>query len=179
MANIRVTCPTCNSELEIDAEYVGQEVECGSCLQVFVAEAKPSGSGRKIPGSSTGKSKPASKPKRKRRRDDDDEYDHDRRDDYDDDDYAPPRRRRSEGGTGLAVTSLVLGIASIPMACCCGLFALPLSFGAAICGGIAMKNPEGKGMAVAGLVLGILGIALTILSVAIGIGMNLNNQQFR
>ena len=38
MANIRVSCPTCKAELEIDAQYVGQEVECGSCLQVFVAQ---------------------------------------------------------------------------------------------------------------------------------------------
>lgn len=38
MANIRVTCPTCKQELEIDAQYIGQEVECGSCLQVFVAK---------------------------------------------------------------------------------------------------------------------------------------------
>ena len=38
MANIRVNCPTCKAELEIGEEYVGQEVECGKCLQPFKAE---------------------------------------------------------------------------------------------------------------------------------------------
>jgi predicted Zn finger-like uncharacterized protein len=38
MANVRVHCPTCNAELEIDDRYLGQEVECGSCLETFVAE---------------------------------------------------------------------------------------------------------------------------------------------
>jgi predicted Zn finger-like uncharacterized protein len=104
MANIRVTCPACKSELEIDQSFDGQEVECGNCLEVFTAK-KPGGAGRsgtgKIPGagkspagtSGTGssKSKSADKPARKKRRDedDDDDYEHDRRrrDDDDDDDY--------------------------------------------------------------------------------------------
>ena len=38
MANVRVKCPTCNAELEIGEEHLGKEVDCGSCLQVFVAE---------------------------------------------------------------------------------------------------------------------------------------------
>ena len=173
MATIRVTCPTCKQELEIDSQHIGQEVECGSCLQVFVA---------KDPND---KGPPARKPykarrdddededekprkKKKRRRDDDDDYG-----DYDDD-YDRPARG-SGGGSGLAVISLVLGILSLPMACCCGLFSLPVSLGATITGGIAMKNPEGKGMAVTGLILGILGIILCIVALAIGVGMNLNN----
>ena len=42
MANIRVNCPTCKAELEIGQEYLGKEVECGSCLQPFkVEDAKP------------------------------------------------------------------------------------------------------------------------------------------
>src|SRR5262249_24789296 len=150
MSTIRVTCPTCNSELEVDAEFDGQEVECGNCLQVFVAKgpkssqsSRPSGTGgTKIPGASTGGSSPkppTEEPERKpakrrsRRDDDDDDAEHDRRrrDDYDDDeDYYSPPPRRSGAGTGLATTSLILGILSIPMACCCGLFSLPLSIGA-------------------------------------------------
>ena len=38
MASIRVTCPMCGKLLEVGAEHAGQEVECGECLQVFVAE---------------------------------------------------------------------------------------------------------------------------------------------
>jgi predicted Zn finger-like uncharacterized protein len=84
MANIRVTCPACKSELEIDAAFDGQEVECGNCLEVFTAK-KPGGAGSsdtgKIPGagresaSGSGRSKPADKPARKKRRDDDDDDD--------------------------------------------------------------------------------------------------------
>ena len=35
---IRVTCPACHDTLEVDAEHVGREVECGSCLQPFTVE---------------------------------------------------------------------------------------------------------------------------------------------
>ena len=31
MATITVRCPTCECELELGAQYQGQEVECGSC----------------------------------------------------------------------------------------------------------------------------------------------------
>lgn len=37
MAKIRVRCPACDSDLEIDEAFEGQEVECGSCLNVFSA----------------------------------------------------------------------------------------------------------------------------------------------
>ena len=42
MPNIRVTCPTCKTELEVDAAHEGQEVECGNCLQVFIESDVPS-----------------------------------------------------------------------------------------------------------------------------------------
>src|SRR5688572_10078948 len=110
MANIRVTCPACKTELEIDAEFEGQEVECGNCLEVFKAKP-PSSAGSpgtgKIPGAGKGSSSGSSRgrssgaPKKRRRDDDDDDYEHDRRrrdDDDDDFDYAPSSRRR--GGEG-------------------------------------------------------------------------------
>ncbi len=60
MATIRVTCPTCGKALEVGAEYDGQEVECGECLQVFVARGPGGG---KIKGKpSTGGKIPAAKP---------------------------------------------------------------------------------------------------------------------
>jgi predicted Zn finger-like uncharacterized protein len=167
MANVRITCPTCHAELEIEEEHVGREVECGSCLQAFVAE---DGTSKK-------------KPYRMRRPKDDDRDDDDvrprrrrrsRRREYDDDyDYRPSSA--SSGGSGLAVLSLILGILSLPMACCCGLFSLPCTLGATITGSIALKNPDGKGMAVTGMVLGIIGLVLSVVMVAIGVGMNLNN----
>jgi TM2 domain-containing membrane protein YozV len=38
MSLARITCPACARILEVDAEAVGQEVECGACLHVFVAK---------------------------------------------------------------------------------------------------------------------------------------------
>ncbi|HEY1190100.1 MAG TPA: DUF4190 domain-containing protein [Gemmata sp.] len=180
MPDIRVTCPTCKTQLEIDSVYEGEEVECGNCLQVFTATTKkPAGSDR---GSgSSGSIRGSTSRSRSRDDDDDDDYDRPRRsrrrdDDYDDDDdYDPrPRRRSGGGGNGLAVTSLVLGILSLPC-CLCPLVGIMTSIGAIITGSIGMKNREGKGMAVAGLVMGIIGLVLAIINAAAGAAMNMNN----
>jgi predicted Zn finger-like uncharacterized protein len=169
MANVRVTCPTCKAELEIGEEHLGKEVECGSCLQPFVAEDP---SRRKGPYRM-----------RRPREDDQDDDDNDRRkkkrrreDDYEDDyDYSPPGTTARGGGNGLAVTALVLGILAIPLSCCCGLCSLPVSIGAIVTGGIGMKNLNGRGMSIAGLVLGILAIVITIGGFFLGFGMNMAN----
>lgn len=188
MANIRVKCPTCQTDLEIDAEFEGQEVECGNCLQVFVAKSASSSSSgsRKTPGSSRGRrsdddaEEERPKKKKKKRRRDDDDYDHD----YDDDDdyYGPPAS--SGGSNALGIVSLVLGILSVVIAiatvCCCPFVAVPFSLGAIITGLIGMGNPESKGMAIGGLITGILslGICLVIL-ILTGFQMQQNPNQFR
>src|SRR6187401_201743 len=118
MANIRVTCPTCGKMLEVGAEHAGQEVECGECFQVFVAEGPPK---PKIKGVLTPSAPPGVKGKTKRRRkDDDDDYDHDHEtDEYDDDDYEPPRRRRGAGGGGgTAMVGVTVGILALLTSCC-------------------------------------------------------------
>lgn len=128
MANIRVTCPACKSDLEIDAAFEGQEVECGNCLEVFKATVPGTGKSNtgKIPGASksgsgspggSGRSTPT--PKKKRRDDDDDDYEHDRRrDDYedDDDDYYD-RRRGNPPPTYLAQSIIVTLL-------CCWIFGI-------------------------------------------------------
>ena len=173
MANIRVTCPACKTELEVDASHEGQEVECGNCLEVF--KAKPPGSsaagGGKIPGagsrpggsggSGRGRSdRPAPK---KRRRDDDDDYDHDRRRDDDEFDDYDPRPRRSGGeGDGAATASLVLGIIAVVLFCCWPISG-PVGLIAAVCGGLGLKSRNNRGQAIAGLALGVIGMALAAL----------------
>lgn len=201
MPNIRVTCPACKSELEIDAAFAGQEVECGNCLEVFIAkDPKTSGAGKsgtgKIPGAGSsragssgaggGRSKSEDRPaKKKRRDDDDDDYDHDRRrrdDDDDDDDYAPPPPRRSGGGSGdgLATASMVMGITSIVLVCCCWPVSIPVGLCAAITGAIGIKSQNNKGMAVAGLVMGIISLCLTGVVITAGLGNAIiNPNQFR
>jgi len=199
MANIRVTCPACKSELEIDAAFDGQEVECGNCLEVFKAKgpgssgssgSPRSSGGGKIPGarpessSGSGRSRPA--PRKKRRDDDDDDYEHDRRrDDDDDDDYAPPPPRRSRGssgpGDGAATASLVLGIVSLVPGCCCGLISIPAGIAAIVTGIVGLKSQSNKGMAIGGIVLGALGLGVTGVSLFFwGLGnAGFNPRQFR
>lgn len=179
MANVRVTCPTCNAELEIGEEHLGKEVECGSCLAAFVAEDPKT---KKQPYKMRREEKdredeedekedrPRKKKRRRRRRDDDDG------DDYD---YSPPGTGGG-GGTGLATTSMILGILSVlslpfSLCCCFGFLSFPLSLGAIVTGAIALKQPAGKGMAITGLILGFLTIAISILFLVVGFGGNAAN----
>src|SRR5258708_5973561 len=129
MANIRVTCPTCKAELEIGDEHIGKEVECGSCLQAFKVEDPKS---KKTPykmrrprndDEDDDDDRPSRRKRRRRREDDEDDYD-----------YSPPGTSSGGGdGTGLAVTSLILGILSFPMLCCCYLN-IPISLAGIITG---------------------------------------------
>lgn len=201
MPNIRVNCPACRALLELDAAHAGTEVECGSCLQVFVANALAPRTPGAIPGvpppqkrndkhddkhdeprddKRGGKRKPPrdeprrarrSRRQRKQRDEDDDDYDG-YRDWEDEDDYDRPRR--SDGANGWAVASLVCGVISmtvvavaLPFAfCCLGVplaFALPTSLLATLFGGIGMKYRDGRGMAIAGLTLGIIGLIFSVL----------------
>ena len=158
MANIRVTCPACKSDLEIDEEFEGKEVECGNCLEVFKAE-KPSKSGNTVIVVTVPVDKaPASR--RKRRDDDDDDRPRRRRrrrdEDDDDDDYAPPPPRpASAPGDGLALTSLILGIVAFPLLCCWPL-SIPLGLAATVTGSVGMKSRNNKPLAIVGLVLGLI-----------------------
>jgi hypothetical protein len=70
---------------------------------------------------------------------------------------------------------MITGIVSIPLVCCCYLLALPAGIAAAVMGGVAMsqasKSPEthgGTGMAIAGLVCGIIGAILAIIVIVLG-----------
>jgi DNA-directed RNA polymerase subunit M/transcription elongation factor TFIIS len=156
MANIQVKCPTCKETLEIDARYEGQEVECGSCLQPFIAKKQ----------TSRRRDEKDDKPRKRYSGVDDDD------DDYDD---SPRRRRRRRGaveGNSAATASLVMGLLSLPFAFCCALFAVPLSLGAIVTGAIGMKNENGKGMAITGLILGILGLVFFAFVLIVGIGFN-------
>ena len=152
MPNIRVTCPACNTTLELDAQYAGQEVECGSCLQVFVA-TPPAPKPPVIRG--VPPTKPAPRrgppPRRTAPRDDDD-YPHDR---YDDD-YPETR-----AANGLGTASLVLGILSIVAFCCWPVSGL-LAVLAVALGAFGRSNPMDRGSATAGLTLGIVGVVLMV-----------------
>jgi len=84
--------------------------------------------------------------------------------------YMPPQQ--PQGSSTLAIISLVCGIVGLITTCCCGVLGLPVPIAAIVCGGICLSQPnaQGKGMAIAGVALGVLcliaGVALLILVLA-------------
>ena len=166
MAEVRVNCPTCNAELAIGEEHLGKEVECGSCLGAFVAEDP---STKKQPykmkrEDRTDDDEDRPRKKKRRRRDDDDE------DDYD---YSPPGASDG-GGTGLAITSLILGILSFPLMCCCYLNVPTALLGTAL-GAVAMYKPNGRGLAITGLAINIISLVIFAGLFVLGFGMQAAN----
>ena len=182
MATIRVTCPACKSELEIDDVFEGKEVECGNCLEVFTAQ-KPSAPGKSagaIKGADSDRGEPASK---RKRRDDDDDDDRDRprrrrrrrRDDDDDDDYAPPPPREYRGPEqGLGTAALVLGILALPALCFWPL-AIVLGALATTLGAMGRQKERDPGLATAGMVIGIIALGLVATMFIIGFSLSAIN----
>ncbi len=170
MALMNINCPSCASQLLLPDELAGKRVQCPRCQNAFNA---------------TGGAGPPAQPPRPPRpapRDDDDDDDdyrprRRRRLRYDDDDhpddYAPARRRPGrdglEQGNGFAVTAMVLGIVSLCGMCLCPLVGIACGVLAAIFG-ILGYNTEGRGMAIAGIAMGGVGVLLGIASLLVFIG---------
>lgn len=72
---------------------------------------------------------------------------------------------------GLAIASMVLGILGLVLGCCSGLFGLPFAIMALVFAIIIMNKYKGqplypgKGMTIAGLILGIVGILFGIVAI--------------
>ena len=98
------------------------------------------------------------RPRRRRDRDDDegDDDDRPRRRRYDDEDR-PRRRGRSgaEEANGLALTGVILGALAF---CTAGLTAIP----GLICSALALGKPTGRGMAIAGVALSVVGAVVGV-----------------
>jgi hypothetical protein len=156
MASIRVTCPMCGETLEVGAEHVGQEVECGSCLQVFVAEDRDRPKIRVVITHDIPELKPKSPG---RRRDDEDDYDHDHpRDEYDDD--RPRRGGSTVGADGTAVAGLVVGVLAL-LTACCPLSGIGFGLVAMVLGGMSKRQSGGSGAAAAATVLGSIALVIS------------------
>jgi len=160
MANIRVTCPTCGKVLEVGAEHAGEEVECGECFQVFVAEGpKPKTKSAPTHGPPGVKGKP-----KRRRTDDDDDYEHDHPiEEYDEDDYQPPRRRGggNGGASGTAVAGLIVGILAL-LTSCCPLTGIGLGILAMVLGAVGKNHPNSSGTGAAATVLGSIAFVISV-----------------
>ena len=182
MPNIQVTCPECKSVLEIGAEFAGQEIECGSCLHVFVAEAPParpdnagrSGLGSRRRNEEVPEDRERSRSSRSSRRqdEDDDRRPTRRRREEEDDDFDYEPRRPSNGPGAASIAALVLGLLStfaVPVTCCacCSLITwpvtIPLGLGAIITGAFGLNDPKGKPLAITGMVLGAVSLAFVAL----------------
>ena len=81
----------------------------------------------------------------------------------------PPQGPRS---SGLAIASLVTGILSLFPGCCCGFVGIPLALVALVMGIISITQINasagqvgGKGMAIAGTILGGVAVAVDILAI--------------
>ena len=71
-----------------------------------------------------------------------------------------------QGSKGKAIASMVTGICSIIPGCCWIWLGLPLAIVALVLGYLSRKNNEdGKGMAIAGIVCGIVGIVVVIINI--------------
>ncbi len=107
----------------------------------------------------------------RRRRDEDDDRPRRRRDEDDDRPRRRPRRRPTPGSPALGIVSLVLGIITL-FGCCCWPLGIVLALGAIGTGFASFKTP-GKGMGIAGMVLGILGLILIVVLLVVGATVNL------
>lgn len=70
---------------------------------------------------------------------------------------------------GLAIASMVLGIVALVLSCCVPYLPIVLALLAVILGGVSLANKMGgKGMAIAGLVCGIIGLVPAVVVVVSG-----------
>jgi Domain of unknown function (DUF4190) len=98
--------------------------------------------------------------------------------------YAAP----TGGNNGLAIGSMVTGIVSLPLACCCSFLGVIGGGVALVLGFIGMnqikeRGQSNRGMAIAGLATGaaavLLGIALIIATFVFNTGSYFNNFNFK
>lgn len=73
----------------------------------------------------------------------------------------------SQGGSGFGVASMVLGIIALVISCC-AYISIPLAILAVILGAVGIKKNSGKGMAIAGLICGLISLIPSIILIAVG-----------
>jgi len=166
-----IVCPTCGTKLEIDASQIGEEVECESCQQVFRAQrdsdTSRGGKGRSDRDESD---RPSKRRRSKYRRDDDDSEL--------DEDYRPRTGREPPDSIGMGIASLVLGLVAILMALCCWPVGGVCAILSIIFGLLSLKT-AGKGMGIAGIIMGGLSILLAVVMLLLGFGMGMFNAMNR
>ena len=83
--------------------------------------------------------------------------------------YGAPGYGQDQGGSGMAVASMVLGIIAF-LGVCCYPVSLLLAIIGLILGGVAIKkNTPGKGMAIAGLILSLISLSGAIILIILAL----------
>ena len=94
--------------------------------------------------------------------------------------YSPPNysadaylRQTSQqsGQKTFGIISLVCGLIGLPCACCCGFFGFIFPIVAIVCGILSINKHEdkdAKGMAIAGIICGGIGILIVIITLILG-----------
>jgi len=90
-----------------------------------------------------------------------------RRDEEEDFDDVP--RRSPKEGEGLSLASMIVGIISIPLACCCGIFSLPASAVAIILGFIGRSKTGGDPKSTTGLITGFVALLIAVVLLILGL----------
>jgi len=189
---MKIKCPACQAVLSIPADAAGKVVKCPCGKQLRAPDAPANTGQAETPNPSV----PAQEWDRPRRAGGtfDDLSDPSPNPFTEQQPYSPPSngddnstgpypgpRVRSGQVHPVAIVSLVLGIMSLTMGCCCWLH-IPLGIGAAITGGfgisMAKQGSGGKGMAIAGLVMGIIALIIYTILAIVGIALNVQNGGF-
>lgn len=154
-------CPGCSAKLSVNAGDVGKDVECPYCKSTFRATASVD------QARLSGRASDTVEDDRPRRSGD-------RRERYDDDGGDERDRRRVPESQTVGTVSLVTGIISLPLVCCCGVLSIPLSLTAIVTGILSLKT-AGRGMGLAGLIVGALSLVFSIGMIVLGFGAQLMN----
>lgn len=78
-----------------------------------------------------------------------------------------------EGGAGMAIASMVLGIVALLLSCCFYYVSIPCAIIGVILAGVSLKGGKpGRGMAIAGLVCSIISLIPAILVIVTGAALS-------
>lgn len=89
--------------------------------------------------------------------------------------YNPNMNQQPQESKGLSIASMVLGILSCT--CCCGAIGIFMGIAAIIMGAIG-KNKGGRGMAIAGIICGSIGVVFGFLWTILSITGTINLEQY-
>ena len=157
-------CPSCTEKVRVPDSLLGRRVRCPKCSHVFAADGPADAPSPAAPEGPETAFTPEPAPPRAWR---------EAPDEWEDEDA--PRRHRGATTNGLALTSLILGISSLPLALCCGLLSGPVAVLAIVFGVVGGRTPEGRTMGIAGLVMGSIALVLMLALLALGVAVNLAN----